>query len=337
MGWKRLYGRVFGWIVLSAAVCGFSAVQSPAAADDWPTAGWRSCAPEVQGVDSGRLAKMLERIQKKKYEIDSVTVIRNGYMVLDAYFYPFRKDTKHVIHSCTKSITSALIGIAIAEGWIRDVQAPVLGFFPEAAPSESRPDKRAITIEHLLIMAPGLKCEDSYRYQWRGLWEMRQSADWVRHMLDLPMIEPPGTRFEYCNGATFLLSAILQEATGMKTLEFAVSRLFRPLGIEDVKWQTNPQGIDIGYGGMWLRPHDMAKIGWLYLNRGRWADRQVVPADWVEASTRGRIAATLFSEYGYQWWVDSAGYYTALGYRGQFILCVPEKNMVVVFILPAGV
>ena len=157
-------------------------------------------------------------------------------------------------------------------------------------------------------------------------------------MLDLPMAEVPGARFEYCNGATFLLSAIIQETTGMKTLEFAKKRLFSPLGIQDVKWRTNPQGIDIGWGEMWLKPHDMAKIGWLYLNKGQWEGRQVVPAAWVEASTRGHITASLFDRYGYQWWVDSAGHYMAVGYGGQFIFVIPQKNMVVVFTsdLPDG-
>jgi hypothetical protein len=160
---------------------------------------------------------------------------------------------------------------------------------------------------------------------------MQQSEDWVQHMLDLPMIDTPGKRFEYCNGATFLLSAVIQATTGMKTLDFAKRRLFGPLGIKDVKWRTNSQGIDIGYGGMWLRPHDMAKIGWLYLNKGRWNGKQVIPAAWVETSTRDHISATLFEGYGYQWWIDSGGYYVAVGYRGQFIFVIPAKNMVVVF------
>ncbi|UCF90550.1 MAG: serine hydrolase [Desulfobacterales bacterium] len=329
---------VFRRIILAFVICWLNAATSSASVDYWPTEGWRYSVAENQGMDSGRLAKMVEFIQKKKYEIDNITVIRNGYVVLDAYFHPFQKDTKHIIHSCTKSITSALIGIAMAEGFIKNVTEPVLGFFPNLTPAESSASKRAITLEHLLIMAPGLKCQDSYRYGWRGLYEMQQSADWIQYMLDLPISEAPGTRFEYCNGATFLLSAIIQETTGMKTLEFAEKRLFSPLGIKDVKWRTNPQRIDIGYGGMWLKPHDMAKIGWLYLNQGRWENRQVVPAAWVEASTRGHISANLFDRYGYQWWVDSAGYYMAVGYRGQFIYVIPEKNMVVVFTsdLPGG-
>jgi hypothetical protein len=117
----------------------------------------------------------------------------------------------------------------------------------------------------------------------------------------------------------------------MKTLEFANKNLFGPLGITDVGWQTSPQGIGIGWGEMLLKAHDMAKIGWLYLNKGRWENKQIVPTAWVEQSTRGHIDATLFDQYGYQWWIDSAGFYMAVGYKGQFIFVVPDKNMVAVF------
>ena len=200
--------------------------------------------------------------------------------------------------------------------------------------------KKSITLKNLLMMASGLKCKDSYRYRWVGLFEMRNSNDWAQYVLDLPMAEPPGERFEYCNGVSYLLSAIIQKTTNMRTLEFAKKNLFEPLGITDVRWQTSPQGIDIGWGRMWLTPHDMAKIGWLYLNKGRWGNKQIVPTMWVEASTRIHIDATVlkifqisevFDHYGYQWWVDFDGYYAAVGYKGQYIFVVPEKNMVAVF------
>jgi len=169
--------------------------------------------------------------------------------------------------------------------------------------------------------------------------DMRLSgADWAQCVLDLPMADTPGKKFEYSNGVSYLLSVVVQKTTNMRTLDFAKKYLFGPLGITDVKWRTSPQGIDIGWGEMWLTPHDMAKIGWLYLNKGKWDGKQIVPAAWVEASTRGHISATLFDRYGYQWWIDSAGYYAAVGYKGQRIFVVPGKNMVVVFTgsLPSG-
>ena len=176
----RLRGYVFNLIILAFFICWFNPDTSSASTEYWPTESWRFTVPEKQGMDSGRLAKMVESIRKKKYEIDSITIVRNGYVVLDAYFHPFQKDTKHIIHSCTKSITSALIGIAIDKGFIRNVKEPVLGFFPSLTPAESSPSKRALMLEHLLIMASGLECQDSYRYGWRGLYEMQQSEDWIQ-------------------------------------------------------------------------------------------------------------------------------------------------------------
>jgi CubicO group peptidase (beta-lactamase class C family) len=188
-----------------------------------------------------------------------------------------------------------------------------------------------MTLEHVLTMATGLECRDSYLYRWRGLNQMRQSDDWVQFMLDLPMAEPPGTRFEYCNGASFLLSAIIQETTGMNASAFAEEHLFGPLNITDLEWASNPQGITIGWSDVRMRPHDMAKFGYLYLNDGQWDGEQVVPSDWVQASTRKHQSATLQDGYGYQWWVADNDVYMALGYGGQFIVVVAEQALVVVF------
>ncbi len=302
----------------------------------WPTDGWLTSTPEEQGMDSELLANMLETIQERGHDIDSVSVIRNGYMVVDATVHPFEPGSRHIIYSCTKSVISALVGIAIDKGYIEGVDQPILDFFPERAAANLDANKEAMTLEHVLTMATGLECRDSYLYRWRGISQMRQSEDWIQFMLDLPMAEEPGTRFEYCNGASFLLSAIIQETTGLSALAFANEHLFGPLGIIDVEWSSNPQGITIGWSDLHLTPHDMAKIGYLYLNEGRWDSEQVVSAKWVKASTRKHISATLEDGYGYQWWVDDAalggGIYLALGYAGQFIFVVPDKDMVVVFV-----
>jgi len=298
----------------------------------WPTGGWKSSTPEEQGMDSELLAEMLELINDRSYSTDSLTIIRNGYVVADATFYPFTSDTKHIIHSCTKSIVSALVGIAIDNGYIESVHQPVLSFFPEKTAANSDAVKETLTLEHLLMMASGLDCRDSYLYNWRGLNEMRASTDWVQYMLDLPMAADPGTQFEYCNGGSYLLAAIIQETTGLSALDYAKANLFGPLGITDVDWPASPEGVNYGWGEMFMKPHDMAKIGYLYLNDGGWEEKQIIPSTWVQASTSPQInAGTLSDDYGYQWWVDSGGYYMALGYDGQFIFVVPEKNMVVVF------
>ncbi len=308
-----------------------------AAANYWPTDGWRNSTPEEQGMDSGQLADLVEDIQTSGKRVDSVTVIRNGYVVLNAYFYPFEKDLKHIIHSVTKSITSTLVGIATDRGEIRSVSQPVLEFFPNRTIANVDEHKRSMTLEHLLTMTSGFDCSDSYRHRWKGLLDMRRSPDWTQHVLNLPMREAPGQNFDYCNGASFLLSAIIEKATGKQALDYAKTRLFGPLGITDVRWPASPRGTTVGWGEMWLKPHDMAKLGWLYLNKGMWDGVQIVSSKWVEKATETRVTAGLFAGYGYQWWQDS-DYYAAYGYAGQVIFVVPSKNIVVVFTgdLPGG-
>ena len=303
-----------------------------------PTEGWQSTTPEEQGMRSQNFADMMEVIRKNHYSIDSVLIIRNGYLVLDAYFYPFSKGQKHPIHSCTKSIVSALTGIAIDKGYLKDVNQPVADFFSEKKIANFDEFKRSITLEHLLMMTTGMDCQDSYLYDWKGILEMRKSGDWAQYVLDLPMASPPGKSFEYCNGASYLLSVIIHQTTKMKTLDFAKKYLFSPLGISEVEWESSPQGIDIGYAGMWLTPHDMAKIGWLYLNNGKWGQTQILPASWVDMSTHAHIEANPGDYYGYHWWVNDDGSYAAIGYKGQFIFVAPEIKTVVVFTgdLPGG-
>jgi CubicO group peptidase (beta-lactamase class C family) len=184
-------------------------------------------------------------------------------------------------------------------------------------------------------MTTGLKCRDSQRYGFAGYMAMQQSADWAKYVLDLPMEAAPGEKFEYCNGASFLLAAILEKATGTDVLEFAKTHLFMPLGIKDVFWSGSSRNIRNGCCGLSLTRLDMLKIGWLFLNRGRWKDRQLISPDWIDRSTQGHVKASDFGYnhdyYGYQWWRDAQGYYMAIGYRGQRIFVIPRKRMVVVF------
>ena len=320
---------LLGAVLILLAAC---AKAAPDSRSYWPTGGWQITTPEEQGMDSATLADMLGIIDERHYAIDSVAVVRNGYMVLDAAMHPFKPDSKHLIYSCTKSVVSALVGIALDKGHIESVDQPVLGFFPERTAAHLDAGKEAMTLEHVLTMSTGLECRDSYLYRWQGLEQMQESEDWIQFMLDLPMVEEPGTHFEYCNGASFLLSAIVQRTTGMSALAYAHEHLFEPLGITDVEWESSPHGITIGWSGLHMTPHDMAKIGYLFLNEGRWDGEQVVSAEWVAVSTRKHISATLQDGYGYQWWVTDDGLHMALGYAGQFIFVVPKEDMVVVFV-----
>lgn len=193
-----------------------------------------------------------------------------------------------------------------------------------------------MTLKHLLTMTSGMNSRDSWKFNWWGLNQMRQSDDWTYYVLDLPMAEAPGVRFEYSNCASFLLSAIIQETAGTTAFAFAKEHLFGPLGISNVRWQASPQGINYGYSEIHMTPRDMAKIGYLYLNQGVWDNYQVIPAIWVEVSTSNH-SPTVGVEYGYQWWINSLqGYYNAMGYSGQKIYVIPELDMVVVFTSSLG-
>ncbi len=300
-------------------------------AASWPTMGWRTSTPEEQGMDSEKLADMFEHIQEEAYDIHSVTVIRHGSIVADGTVDPFLPDSTHNVYSVSSSIVSALIGIAIELGAIESVQQPVLSFFPERTVANRDAHKEAMSLEHLLMMASGLDCRDSYVTRWQDLNQLQQSDDWIQFMLDLPMVEEPGTRFNYCSGASFLLSAIIQKTTGMHTADFAEAHLFAPLGIVDVVWPADPQGITLGSSELRMRPHDMAKIGYLYLNEGRWDGEQIIAAGWVAASTRQRISTLSRDGFGYQWWTDDDGTYMAEGEKGQAIYVVPDQDLVVAF------
>ena len=188
-----------------------------------------------------------------------------------------------------------------------------------------------MTLENVLTMTTGLKCRDSYLYQWDGLTRMQKRRDWVKYMLDLPMSEKPGTHFEYCNGASFLLSAVIQNKTGMNALSFAEKYLFAPLGISNIKWPSNPRGITIGWGQLKMRPRDMAKIGYLYMNDGLWNGKRIISSQWIKESTRKHTIATGLPGYGYQWWIINDDIYTAIGYDGQFIIVAPKEKLVTVF------
>ncbi len=304
----------------------------------WPTSGWQSTYPEEQGMDSGRLADMLELIQTENHPIRSVLVVRNGYMVTEAYFNPFQKEFSHGLNSCTKSILSALVGIAIDEGYIENEEQKVLDFFPEYNPADVDPWKESITLRHLLMMSSGLDARDNVAYGWEGLYNMMASSDWTQYMLDLPMVAPPGTKFDYSNGASYLIASILQKKTQTTGLEFAHENLFSHLGItaSSVEWPINSQGVVHGWGDMSIPPVDMAKFGFLYLHKGLWDGNQIISEEWVNKSTKKQILTSgstlpLTPEYGFQWWVTQKGYFMALGFAGQYIFVNPAENLVVVF------
>jgi CubicO group peptidase (beta-lactamase class C family) len=333
---RHSFTRLVFWLLacLLLTACGAGTAPSPTSLKEiyYPAEAWRISSPEDQGLDPDKLEKMVEEIELRRVHIDHVTIVRHGYQVLEASFGEYQPTEPHLIYSCTKSVVSALIGIAIDQGYLKGVDVSLASLFPDRQIQNLDALKQDMTLEDMLMMSSGFDCQDSYLYNWRGLYEMMETDDWTQHVLDLPMAHQPGTYFEYCNGVSFLLSAVIQEATGMQTAAFAEENLFGPLGIFDYFWDQDPDGVTIGFSELYLRPADMARIGYLYLHGGLWGDRQVIPGDWVTASTTTHIAATLQDGYGYQWWINDDGYYMALGHRGQFIFVFPEDDMIVVFL-----
>jgi CubicO group peptidase (beta-lactamase class C family) len=283
-------------------------------------------------MDSDLLVEAVDHIRERDLPLHSVLAVRHGYMVLDAYFGLFEPGWKHDVASVTKSFTSTLVGIAIQEGKIEGVEKSMLSFFPDRTAANLDAQKQAVTLEHLLTMRAGLVCQNSPTEV--TLFEMMASPDWVQFVLDQPMAAAPGTEFVYNSTASHFLSAIVRKTTGMRAADFAEARLFEPLGINDVIWPSDPQGLDsTGWGSLRITPHDMARFGYLFLHNGRWDGTQIVPEAWVKTATTPHVVFTEnehYAGYGYHWWIRLDGF-VAQGRGGQRIFVVPDKDLVVVF------
>lgn len=298
------------------------------------TTGWRTASPESQGVDSATLAEAIELARQRGLSIHSFLIIRNGMLIAEAYFYPYDGKTPHDIASVTKPITATLIGLAIAQGKIESVKQPMLSLFSGHKIANVDERKKRVAVEHLLTMSSGLACKAQAGEP--TLWEMLSATDDTQFMLDLPMVAEPGSTYVYCSGGMHLLSSALKQKTGMNAEAFARKNLFAPLGISELIWPRDAQNVSHGFGNLHLLPTDMAKLGWLFLDRGKWEGKQIVPAAWVADATRSHIktggAGT--SDYGYGWRVPTNGgpiAFEASGRGGQQISVLPSKNAVIVF------
>ncbi len=298
--------------------------SSPAAA--WPTESWQTSTPEEQGLDSLKLAEGLSALVDQGIPLDSVLVVRNGKLMLDASIYPYNSTSPHRLASVTKSVMTTLIAIAADQGKL-DLDDPMLSYFPDRTIANLDTRKEHITVRHLAGMVNGYQSgcmgEDEQTID-----AMRSQAGWVQAALDRPMVREPGTRFCYDSPGMHLLSAILQQATGMTALDFARQYLFEPLGIRQAVWRHDPQGYNHGWGDLYLTPGDAAKIGYLWLNHGVWDGRPIVSAGWVEDSVKAQTEAGS-DDYGYGWWVGADSYY-ASGRGGQMISINLPLNAVVV-------
>ncbi len=285
--------------------------------------------PEAQGVDSRGLIRAIRRVRDEPVNLHSLIMIRNGRVIMELYLPPYDRDTLHNVKSVTKSIMSALVGIALKEGILDNLDRAVLDYFPEYVTGDMDRRTAAITLRHLLTMTSGLDLDENGPIM-NGIFA---SDDWIGATFARPMSEDPGRRFLYCTALTHVMSGVLSRAGGKSLLELCDQYIFGPLGINGVQWRQDPHGHYFGGSELFMSPRDMAKIGQLFLNRGQWNGKQVVPAEWVRESTRDNMTGIEADDgYGY-WWLriplDESGY-RAAGWGGQRICVFPRWNMVVV-------
>jgi CubicO group peptidase (beta-lactamase class C family) len=286
--------------------------------------------PEAQGVSSKGLREFIEALDK----IDtphSVMVLRHGHVIAEAYWKPEAADKPHVMFSLTKSFTSTAVGFAVAEGKL-SLDDPVLKFFPDQAPPEPSENLRAMTVRDLLTMSGGHDVEV------KGAGR----PPTVRQFLAHPVPHKPGTHFQYNTPGSHMLSAIVTKATGQTLREYLTPRLFEPLGIEDPRWDAHPEGTSLGGYGLFLRTEDVAKFGQLYLQKGKWDGKQLLPERWVEQATSKQVSndrkgtADWTQGYGFQFWRSRHNSYRGDGKDGQFCVVIPDKDVVVAITAQTG-
>jgi CubicO group peptidase (beta-lactamase class C family) len=335
------------WVLLLAAIAFLSVAANPQTRStaDWPTA-----FPAQSGLSDARLRALDAAIRSAEFKkIGSVLISRHGKLAYESYFEgdaATLRDTR----SATKSITDALIGIAIDEHKLSGADAKVLALLPERARRIQNPDPRkaAITVEDFLTMSSPLECDD-WNDASRGNEErMYLVEDWAQFILDLPIrgrmhvgeqveAAPYGRHFSYCTGGVFTLSEVLEKATGKRTDRYASEKLFQPLGITNAEWVYSPMNVPQTGGGLRLTSRDLLKIAQLYLDGGEWRGKRIVSEAWVQSSTRPHARIDEATEYGYLWWLKSFKVgeksYSAFfmsGNGGNKVVAIPALDMAVV-------
>lgn len=282
-------------------------------------------SPESQGLSSEAVLGFVQAANEQINTMHSVIIMRHGHVVAEAWWKPQTAETQHVMHSLSKSFTSTAVGLAIEEGKL-SLDDEVLKFFPDDAPAESSKNLKAMRVRDLLAMSTGQTTEPK-----RDM----KDPNWVKTFLAHPVQHKPGTFFMYNTSATYMLSAIVQKATGQKVLDYLKPRLFEPLGIADPKWGESPQGVTLGGYGLYIRTEDIAKFGQLYLQKGKWQGKQLIPEAWVKAATSRQTSngsnpqSDWEQGYGYQFWRCRHGAYRGDGANGQFCIVLPEEDTVI--------
>jgi CubicO group peptidase (beta-lactamase class C family) len=317
-------------LILVAPLLGLSHVNDIAWTNDTPY-DWPEANPGDFGFNTSNLTNVYSIADNMTY-LRSVLAIRHGHLVIEWYFNDGTINNAFHIHSASKSFTSALIGIAIHEGYLESVDQKLVDFFPEYFTPDMDQRKWNITIRHLLTLTAGFNFNETTD----DLLSYSISENWVKYVIELPLLYTPGEEWHYGTVQTDLLSAILTRAAGMSTRDFAEEYLFDPLEISISHWHRDPQGYYTGGHEMYFVPRDMARFGYLYLNNGTIDGEQIVPSTWVQESLMDYEGGDYYYQYigyGYQWWLEKlSGFCTnsARGLGGQFIFCIPELDMVVV-------
>lgn len=288
---------------------------------------WKGETPESQGISSQAILDFIEAAERERpNDLHSFVLLRHGKEIAKGWWHPYDQESRHTLYSLSKSFTSTAIGLAQAEGLL-SINDPVIKFFPEYTPENPSENLKAMRIRDLLKMNSGHNQEP-------GGATTQNTESWVKGFLSAPVEHKPGTHFVYNSMATFMLSAIIQKVTKQTLSEYLTPRIFQPLGIENPKWEKNPQGIDYGGWGLNIRTEDIAKFGQLYLQKGNWEGKQLIPEAWVKEATSFQTSNGSNPEsdweqgYGYQFWMCRNGLYRGDGAFGQYCIVFPEQEAV---------
>jgi hypothetical protein len=341
----------------------------------WPTNGWAVATPQAQGLREAPFTDLASAIESGVYgHIDRMVVVRNGYLVVSErydndyrtisrgfegalgcgegtcrddsqlhefnYYHPdwhpyYQGRDVHSLQSVTKSVSSALIGVAIGRGEIAGTEAPLLSFFDDYDLTGVDPRLRQATLDDLLTHRSGIEWHENDRPldETNTTMQLEHSEDWIQFTLDQPSDAAPGEKWVYNSGGSHLMSGIIRKATGRYIDEYAEEHLFGPLGIDDYHWKKTPRGFPDTEGGLYLQAEQLAKIGYLYLQGGVWDGERVLPEGWAENSTARHVDGVNAAGwgYGYQWWrLDTDGHdvWAGLGFGGQFLVVIPEYELI---------
>ncbi len=289
--------------------------------------------PEAEGVSSKGIIDFLDAVSSTKHEMHSIMILRHGKVIAEGWWNPYRPELKHTLYSLSKSFTSTAVGLAVAEKRIT-LNDKVISFFPDKLPAPITPFLSDLKIKDLISMTAGQSPDPTG--------PVIVTNDWVRSFLATPVLNKPGAVFLYNSVATYMLSAIVQKVTGQKIIDYLTPRLFKPLGIQGMDWETDPSGINVGGWGLRIKTEDIARFAQLYLQKGKWNDQQILPQEWVEEATTFKIdnapriaqstkdSSDWMQGYCYQFWRSRHNSYRGDGAFGQFALILPEQDAVIV-------